>query len=33
MAEVDVGGMETTSGECQHYWLLTIKTVQKAKLL
>ena len=35
LAEVNLGDMETTSGECQHYWLLllTIKTVQKAKLL
>jgi hypothetical protein len=27
-----MGDMETTWGECQHYWLLAIKTVWKAKL-
>jgi hypothetical protein len=28
-----MGDMETTLGERQHYWLLAIKTVWKAKLL
>ncbi len=33
LAEVNLEGLETTSGEWQHYWLLAIKTVQKAKIL
>jgi hypothetical protein len=33
LVEVNLGDMETTSGECQHYWLLAIKTVWKTKLL
>jgi hypothetical protein len=33
LAEVNSGDLETTSGERQHYWLLAIKTVRKAKLL
>jgi hypothetical protein len=33
LAEVNLGDLETTSGERQHYWLLAIKTVRKAKLL
>jgi hypothetical protein len=33
LAEVNLGNLETTSGERQHYWLLAIKTAQKAKLL
>ncbi len=33
LAEVNLGDLETTSGEHQHYWLLAIKTVWKAKLL
>jgi hypothetical protein len=32
LTEVNVGDMETTLGECQHYWLLAIKTAWKAKL-
>ncbi len=33
LAEVNLGDMETTSGERQHYWLLAIQTAWKAKLL
>jgi hypothetical protein len=33
LAEVNLGDMETTSGERQHYWLLAIQTARKAKLL
>ncbi len=33
LADDNVGDMETTSGEHQHYWLLAIKTAWKAKLL
>ncbi len=33
LAEVNLGDLETTSGERQHYWLLAIKTARKAKLL
>jgi hypothetical protein len=33
LAEVNLGDMETTWGEHQHYWLLAIKPAQKAKLL
>jgi hypothetical protein len=33
LAEVNLGDLDTTSGERQHYWLLAIKTAQKAKLL
>ena len=33
LVEVNLGDLETTSGECQHYWLLAIKTARKAKLL
>ncbi len=31
LAEVNLGGLENTLGECLHYWLLAIKTAQKAK--
>jgi hypothetical protein len=33
LAEVNLEGLETTLGERQHYWLLAIKTAQKAKIL
>jgi hypothetical protein len=33
LAEVNLRDLETTSGECQHCWLLAIKTARKAKLL
>jgi hypothetical protein len=33
LVEVNLGDLETTLGECLHYWLLAIKTAQKAKLL
>jgi hypothetical protein len=33
LVEVNLGDMETTSGEPQHYWLLAIQTARKAKLL
>ncbi len=33
LVEVNLGDMETTSGEHQHYWLLAIQTARKAKLL
>ncbi len=33
LAEVNLEGLETTSGEQQHYWLLAITTAQKAKIL
>jgi hypothetical protein len=33
LAEVNLEGLETTSGEQQHYCLLVIKTTQKAKIL
>jgi hypothetical protein len=33
LAEFNLGDMETTSGEHQHYWLLAIKTARKAKIL
>ncbi len=33
LAEVNLEGLETTSGERQHYWLLVIKTARKAKIL
>jgi hypothetical protein len=33
LAEVNLEGLETTSGERQHYWLLAIKTAWKAKIL
>ena len=33
LAEVNLEGLETTSGERQHYWLLAIKTARKAKIL
>ncbi len=33
LAEVNLEGLETTSGEWQHYWLLAIKTAWKAKIL
>jgi hypothetical protein len=33
LSEVDLEGLETTLGERQHYWLLAIKTVRKAKIL
>jgi hypothetical protein len=32
-AEVNLEGLETTSGEQQHYWLLAFKTIWKAKIL
>ena len=32
LAKDNMGGVETTLGERQHYWLLAIKTVRKAKL-
>ncbi len=31
LAEVNLEGLEDTSGERQHYWLLAIKTARKAK--
>ena len=33
LAKVNLGDLETTLGERQHYWLLAIKTAWKAKLL
>jgi hypothetical protein len=33
LAEVNLGDLETTSGECLHCWLLAIKTARKTKLL
>ncbi len=33
LAKVNLGDMKTTLGERQHYWLLAIQTVWKAKLL
>jgi hypothetical protein len=33
LAEVNLEWLETTSGEHQHYWLLVIKTMWKAKIL
>jgi hypothetical protein len=33
LIEVNMGDMKTALGEHQHYWLLAIKTVRKAKLL
>ncbi len=33
LAEVNLEGLEDTSGERQHYWLLAIKTAQKVKIL
>ncbi len=33
LAEVNLEGLEDTSGERQHYWLLAIKTSRKAKIL
>ncbi len=33
LAEVNLEGLETTSRERQHYWLLAIKTTWKAKIL
>jgi hypothetical protein len=33
LVEVNLGDLETTSGERQHYWLLAIKTARTAKLL
>jgi hypothetical protein len=33
LVEVNMGDMKTTLGERQHYWLLAIKTVRKAKFL
>jgi hypothetical protein len=33
LAEVNLKGLETTSGERQHYWLLAIKTAWKVKIL
>jgi hypothetical protein len=33
LAEVNLGDLEPTLGECLHYWLLALKTARKAKLL
>ncbi len=33
LAEVNLEGLEDTSGERRHYWLLAIKTAQKVKIL
>jgi hypothetical protein len=33
LAEVNLGDIENTLGECLHYWLLAIKTARKAKKL
>ncbi len=33
LAEINMGDMETTLGEGQHYWLFAMKTARKAKLL
>ncbi len=33
LAEINLEGLETTSGEQQHYWLLAIKTTRKAKIM
>jgi hypothetical protein len=33
LAKVNLEGLEDTSGERQHYWLLAIKTARKAKIL
>ncbi len=33
LAKVNLEGLEDTSGESQHYWLLAIKTMRKAKIL
>jgi hypothetical protein len=33
LVEINLGNMETTLGERQHYWLLAIQTAQKVKLL
>ncbi len=33
LAKVNLEGLEDTSGERQHYWLLAIKTTRKAKIL
>jgi hypothetical protein len=33
LAKVNLEGLEDTSGERQHYWLLAIKTAWKAKIL
>jgi hypothetical protein len=33
LAERNLEGLESTSGEWQHYWLLAIKTARKAKIL
>jgi hypothetical protein len=33
LAKVNLEGLENASGERQHYWLLAIKTVRKAKIL
>ncbi len=33
LAENNLGDIENTSGERLHYWLLAIKTAQKAKIL
>jgi hypothetical protein len=33
LAEINLGDMETTSEEHQHYWLLAITIARKAKLL
>jgi hypothetical protein len=33
LAEVNLEGLETTSGNQQHYWLLAIRTAQNVKIL
>ncbi len=33
LAKVNLEGLEDTSGERQHYWLLAIETARKAKIL
>ncbi len=33
LAEINLGDLEVTLGERQHYWLLAIKTARKNKLL
>jgi hypothetical protein len=33
LAKVNLNGLEDTSGERQHYWLLAIETAGKAKIL
>jgi hypothetical protein len=33
LAEVNLEGLETTSGEQQHYWLLAIRSARNVKIL